>query len=331
MFPPGTVERGPKSRLELDAKTEILASVIGRFFDNRGPDLMGFAEAGNRNILDGIVRRLSPGYVVLWEPCARYNQSGLGVIWRPELISDLSRVDGECPSMLARPRTLVSDVRLRQTGHRFLFCVVHWKSRLQNPRGTPFSDAEERMNSARWLADLLGSHDRGNSTILIGDFNAEPIESPFFGAGLRASRHFGRAIWGGTASTHLYNTAWRFLCEPDYWENTQIEGFREKRPKTSFGRSEKLILDQLLVSGRLLKNGPLRLREASIRFHLDTDTAEFTKGGRIRAKSWHYEAITGSHSGASDHMPLLAEFELVHPKPKPTVSGSAAGRGYSSV
>ena len=261
--------------------------------------------------MDRLRDGLGDKYRVTWESAPESYQTGLGILWRRKLVSGVRAIATERPTSNSRPRAMLAECSLRGVADPLLLGIIHWKSRLPNPPDSPFSDAEERQNSARWLADLLGEYNHTPLAALIGDFNAEPFEPPFLDLGLRAGRHFGTALWRPQLLSHLYNTSWRYLPEPAPWEAAQAEGFKEPRPKTSFGTTQKLIFDQLLVSGRLLKGGPLQLRETSVRFHLDEKTCSYTRYGRLRVEKWRPGTQPGTFVGASDHLPLLAAFRIV--------------------
>jgi hypothetical protein len=108
---------------------------------------------------------------------------------------------------------------------------------------------------------------------------------------------------------HLYNTAWRFLTEPDWCEKIAADGdaYRASRSKTTFDawQSESVVFDQLLVSRRALRGGPIALRESSVTYAFD-DRIGYLRDGHMRPRGWSYDP--GRPSGASDHFPLIATF-----------------------
>jgi hypothetical protein len=140
----------------------------------------------------------------------------------------------------------------------------------------------------------------------MGDFNAEPYEAPFSETALRAVRFFSTALWTCATPRYLYNTAWRHLPEPDLWETVEAnpETYKPSRPRTSFDRPPKLY-DQLLVSGRALRGGPITLIEGTVTYHIDVDTC----GENLKPLRWNYQEGT-MPMGASDHFPLLSTFRI---------------------
>jgi hypothetical protein len=77
---------------------------------------------------------------------------------------------------------------------------------------------------------------------------------------------------------------------------------------TTFNASPPVLLDQLLVSGRALRGGPITLQEASVDYRCIGGIAAAGEGGHKRPAPWTYAA--GRGSGASDHFPLVATFRM---------------------
>jgi hypothetical protein len=306
LFEPGAGARGPQSEAELTARVERLANVLGRVDEGRGPHLLGLAEVGTERILDALRRAMPSEYTGLWEPSPRADLTGLGLLLRADRFAGVQRIDAERPMLLARPRTLLVHCELVGRREAIVVAVCHWKSRLPGG-GDPTSD---RLASGRWLAEHLATLDRDTCVVVMGDFNAEPHEPPFADAGLRARRHFSPVLSGTASPVHLYNTAWRQLAEPDYWEDLVVAGMRVSRPRTSHDSSPPVVFDQLLVSGASLKLGPVRLLERSVRLHMvDGVNSVRRASGNLVPLRWEYNA-TGKCIGCADHYPLLADFEM---------------------
>ncbi|MGK3993430.1 hypothetical protein [Sorangium sp. So ce1024] len=144
-----------------------------------------------------------------------------------------------------------------QGGASILFVVNHWRSRVNEANSNA---AAERRETARALRARLARARLDTCAIVLGDFNAEPFEEPFGEAGLRSVRHFDPRLWEGGAPGCLYNTAWRFLPEPDWWETVEARGeaYEAPRPRTTLNVSPPVLFDQLLVSGDALRGGPSR-------------------------------------------------------------------------
>ncbi|MCA9269188.1 MAG: endonuclease/exonuclease/phosphatase family protein, partial [Planctomycetales bacterium] len=294
LFEPGVVPRGPQSLPEIAEKQRILAEVIDSFFEDAGPDLLGLAEIGTEAILGELLGRLRDDYVHVWERPGTAEQTGLGLAARRSLMVDMEVVSVQRPSVAARPRCMVVRCLTRLHPEPFLVVVNHWKSRM----GSVLDQQRDRLETADWLGEYLANQSRETCVIVIGDFNAEPFEAPFGELRLRGKRTFSNALWASGTPAYLYNTAWRFMSEPDAWEDARQANYVESRPKTTHGQSGVNIFDHLLVSGRALRGGPLELRERSVNLHLHPRTLRQSAAGVLRPRPWTFPA-GGDHDGSS--------------------------------
>ncbi|WP_437901296.1 endonuclease/exonuclease/phosphatase family protein [Sorangium sp. So ce124] len=309
LYEPGTRKNGPTDEPELVAKLDAIARILDGLFAGAGPDLVGLAEVHTERILELLEQRLRDRYIRLFEPCADRRWTGLSVLARADRFARLVPTEAYRPWVNAMPRWLIAQCTLREKygGEPILFAVNHWRSRVTDAEGNVA--AEERRETARALGDWLA---RASNTcaIVLGDFNAEPFEEPFGEGGLRSVRYFHPRLWKAEAPACLYNTAWRFLAEPDWWETVEAcgEAYEAPRPRTTFNVWPPVLFDQLLVSGRALRGGPITLRERSVAYAADDETTSLTPSGYRRPLPWTYTA--GSGSGASDHFPLVAIFRM---------------------
>jgi endonuclease/exonuclease/phosphatase family metal-dependent hydrolase len=291
LFEPGLQNRRPRHQQELDAKLDVLAMVLNGLFDGAGPDLLGLAEVHTELVLARLQTRLRGSYFRLFEPCQASDYTGLSVLARTDRFATLARVDAYRPWKFAMPRYVIARCELRESGEPIILVVNHWTSRLGGVRA-----ANERSETARHLGEWLARSQRDTCVIALGDFNAEPFEAPFGAHGLRCVRHFSPDLWRGPAPACLYNTAWRFLSEPDPWEVVEAGGVTYEAPRatTTYDASPPVLLDQLLVSGRALRSGPITLQEASMAYPSVGDIAAATEGGHRRPVPWTYKAGCGS-------------------------------------
>ncbi len=305
LFAAGAVDRGPQTEDELHAKLGVLGDTIDSFFDGHGPDLLGLAEVGTLVLVDRLLEHLEGEYLRVWEAPSRPDETGIALCGRRGIVSDIQLLHAQRPVLQARPRWLACRCALHGAVNPFIVVVAHWKS--DRPAGL-ISPRYDRLESAQTLAEFLSQREDTPCALAIGDFNVRPTEAPFADAGLGGHQHFNSVFTTMSTPRLLYNTAWRFVCEPDYYEDTLRPDYREPRPKTSFGeKAHDAILDQLLVSGRALRGGPLSLRESTVCYYHDRRTELYTPTGALRPREWKYRGPSDS-SGASDHFPLLAEF-----------------------
>jgi hypothetical protein len=177
----------------------------------------------------------------------------------------------------------------------------------KNRTGTP--DWQDRLDAADWLGRRLGLASAMQCVIVMGDFNCEPTERPFNTLQLRGTRHASTAIKSAKAAATLYNSAWRYVAEPDPWQHPRPVGFRASRPRTTCGTGS-VIFDQLLVSKDALLGRPLALRESTLTYSHDPRVFRYNRNGHIKPMGWS-EAKNGRFTGASDHLPLLATFAVL--------------------
>lgn len=308
LFEPAAVPRGPQSKAEIDAKVDALATAIRAFFHGKGPDLLGLAEISTRRLLDELATKLPGRYLKVWEPPAIATQTGLALLARDTVFARLHKVAVQRPVVIARPRSLVVRCELTGDVEPILVAVNHWKSRRPAEATALRSDELDRRETARWLGDFLAKSRREATVIVFGDFNAEPWEPLFREVGLRAVRIFSKVLYWRATPAYLYNAAWRFMTEPDFWEDASHANYQEPRPKTSHGEGEWLIFDQLMVSARALRNGPIELLEKTVEYSCqDKLTSRRTNRGTLRPLGWQV-ATDGSFVGTSDHFPILAVF-----------------------
>lgn len=100
------------------------------------------------------------------------------------------------------------------------------------------------------------------------------------------------------------------MIEPDYWEVASQAHYQEPGPKTSHGEGDWLIFDQLMVSARALRNGPIELLEKSVEHSCQENlTSRRTNRGTLRPYGWQ-SRVDGTYAGTSDHFPILAVFRV---------------------
>jgi hypothetical protein len=318
LFEPGAVDRGPRSEAELSAKLDVLARVIGRLFSGGAPHLLGLAEVHTERIFRLLRERLGGDHHALWEESGSSSATGLGLLARKDAFAGIEVEAVQRPGMFKRPRCLLARCELTSRREPLLVAVNHWKSRMPTAGLSP---EEDRVETAKWLGDRLATSMRATCAIVLGDFNAEPFERPFNERALRSVRFFSSALWSGATPAYLYNTAWRFLAEPDYWEDfgavkeseprasgaaddDSLESYwqavdprkreyRLPRPRTSHGKGSSVIFDQLLVSGHALRGGPVTLNERSVGYHCDEDTSERKRSADVVPRRWTYAGGAG--------------------------------------
>ncbi len=248
----------------------------------------GLAEISTRRIFDALADDLAYDYLRIWEDSGTPQNTGLGLLLSRRLFAGAEVIDVHRPTVLARPRYII--VR----------CNLHTVAEASHSRrnqsleeshavvsGTIPHNAD-RLESADLLGQFLANRARATCVVVAGDFNSEPFEPPFGERRLRAHRSFSRAIWVSATPAYLYNCAWRWLPEPDVWEVASQLAYAEPRPKTTHGDSIPLVFDQIMVSGQVLRGGPLRLLEDTARVHFEEGTTATRRRGVLRPFSWRF-------------------------------------------
>ncbi len=304
LFAAGVVPRGPASAAEVDAKVERLAAVLAAI-GTHGPDLLGLAEVGSEPLFHRLAQRVMGHrgqWWAAWSEPARADQCGLGLLARVDCFSRLRVLDEYRRTGLARPMALVAELTVSALEQPVLVVVNHWKSRLQRPGEV--SGHQQRLEVAGWVSEQLHLAGRPGCAVVMGDFNAEPMEAPFATGRLEGSR------FHTCRSPALYNAAWRYVGAPDPLDLVQAPRYRASRPRTTHDSSPPVLFDQLLVSTDALAGRPLRFVESRSGYHLDEDHDAVVRpsSGYVLPKRWRHGTTTGG-SGASDHLPLVAVFE----------------------
>jgi exonuclease III len=302
--PANKAGRGPIDAQELDAKIQRLADCVNAFFgDQQPPDLLGLAEINTEALFYQLRQKLKGNFCFSWwEHAGKRTQTGLGVLARAP-VKSLIHVDTQRPSFGSRPRCLVMRGVL-ENEREFLLCLNHWKSQMPSPGAGAAEDDEDRKESALWLRQTLENAPEG-CAIIVGDFNAEPNEFYFNDSHLPCYYHFSKVLRGRLEG--FYNASWRYLTEPLYWEDYSAR-LPEPRPKRTHS-GKYVIWDQLIVSREALKGGSLQLLEKSVRYSANTSlNARHNRYGVLTPLRWSYQ--NEEIEGASDHFPLLAEFEI---------------------
>ena len=349
LFEPGThpagpsgkpAARGPQTLDELDAKLARLAECIGAFFGGQGPDLLGLSEIHTERIVRSLAEALPEQYRFVFEPALTPGETGLAVLARMSAISEMTKLEVFSPTAMARPRSMIVRCKLARAAEPVLFVVNHWKSRMVAANTGALTPERDREQTAEWLGNWLATSELDTCVIVAGDFNAEPFESPFSEFRLRGTRHFSTATWARATPAYLYNTAWKFLAEPliafrvsnvsgpsgakrrktrysgggrnyitcakpNSWGGTKGP---EPRPKRTHA-AKTVVWDQLMVSGRALKNGPVTLIEETVDYHRDRRNSRYNARGVLVPIRWDYQG-PGVATGASDHYPVVAEFAI---------------------
>jgi endonuclease/exonuclease/phosphatase family metal-dependent hydrolase len=285
--------RGPRTPQSLTSKINLLAATLKDASNGAVPDIVGLCEVGAEAIGKRLAETLSPGfYQTLWSGTTDPSQTGLMICYNPNVVQHTAIADDSTTRGAGqRCKWFAVELQLR-IGSRARFWLVlnHWKSQMGGEAQTGIS----RSNSAREVgAFFLGTARRSSEAmLLIGDFNCEPGADSFKKPAnqLRAIRERAIVLRDRNRLAYFYNPMWRLHGEADDYEATQKSGYKPPRPPGTYCPIDQsvgwLVLDQIMVSKRLLMGGPVRILESSLR-------------------------IVKAHARCSDHCALVVQFEYV--------------------
>ncbi len=258
-------------------KIADLAATLKEVSDGNVPHLVGLCEIGDEPTGHRLALELGGG--VFKACCAGIrpyvSQTGLMMLYDPEVFRVHAHRSGPA-SLVERTKWLAVELEVKAaSAGRFWFVVNHWKSKL----GAPLWVTEQsRVASAQEVGDFFMSVARlsSDAMVLAGDFNCEPFERPFSGVAhttrIVAVRERPQVLNLRNRLPYCYNAMWRWLGEPDPCEVERGRGPAYVRPRplgTYVANAKKRLgwrmLDQLLVTKRVLSGGSVLLVENSIR------------------------------------------------------------------
>ncbi|MBI5833660.1 MAG: endonuclease/exonuclease/phosphatase family protein [Armatimonadetes bacterium] len=296
LFVPGAVGRGPVDDEAYQAKLAATARVIAGLAQG-GPHVAALAEVGSPRAADDLLRALrsETGNGSLQQhhvPSVDAGHSGLTLVWDPLRVT-VDTMGIEVLDGVTRPFAAWAPCELILGGAFSLVCN-HWKSDYRNEGD---SAMRRRLATAQAVRAKLDATAPDTPVILVGDFNAEPDQPELSPLGARRFHSQAReARAGGSAHVGtLYNTAWRFMAEPDPWDVASGRDYRASRPRGSwFGSSPPRLLDHVVVSKGAMHPPVASLLESRLRYYTDQ-----------YAQSGHLTALP-----ESDHLPVVAWFRL---------------------
>lgn len=281
LFPLGAhPTRGVKTRADLSMKTADLAATI-QVCQNGPPALVGLCEVADLELARRVAERVKPNtYEALWSgrppnDAEGRPQTGLVILYDRRRLQRTRAGQEQGPSNVAwRTKWMAAEFALAgDSASRFWFVVTHWKSRLGGQRRSEPS----RMTSAWEIGSFYLNTARRSSPAMViaGDFNCEPGEWPFQAQStldrsnrFRAVRERPLVLRDRLRLAWFYNPMWRWLAEPELWEQTVAGGPRTRSLGTHCAEPdhdrEWSMFDQIMVNRWAMEGRPLRLREGSV-------------------------------------------------------------------
>ncbi len=219
----------------LERKLDQLVSVIGRFNNNRGPDIMGVCELENKAVLDKLIVKLNlatgKNYNVRHHDSK--DERGIDVAF----IFDSAKYvpEGELYSLEVMRRNATRDLvqiqLITSAGNKLVIIGNHWPAR----SGGQYESEPFRMMVGEvlsyWVKRIHEEVADPVNIIAMGDFNDEP---------------FNRSLTEYANSTHVIKRV-ENARSTNYLYNLMVEKIDGKTGTHVFG-GEISMLDQFLVS-----------------------------------------------------------------------------------
>jgi len=285
LYEPGThPTRGPRTSQRYRTKVAALADAIRGASGGQPPDLVGLCEVGSKraglDVADSIAPAAVPSqrfYRATWSGVPLGARSGaepgLMLLFNPARFTLTGRRGKDKPNLNGRHKWLAVEVASGVSpADRFWVVVNHWASDFRRS-----ADHAEglRTASAREVGEFFTARaGSAEAAVLVGDFNCEPHARPFVGVPktdrLYSVRERALVLRDKNQLFYMYNAMWRTTSEPDAYEDTLAPGHLPSRPLGTYAVDKGRQLDwrtwdHLLVSRRMLANGPASLRERTLR------------------------------------------------------------------
>lgn len=290
LFPAGLVPRGPVTpadvRNRVASLAASLAGTVGR------PAILALSEVHSQRLAEAVFAGMRlVNHRVLFRPSFAANETGLAIGYDPGLLRPVprsERTDLDYRPGNRRPRWLaVLFEILAGNGARFWLVANHWKSR----RGGLLRTDADRQESAFLLGEffLRLARFETEAMLLIGDFNCEPGDRPFYvqsqrllGEGAKPNaiqcvRERALVLRERNRLAYFQNFMWKFMAEPATLAQTLVLGFTPRAgyylgthgpALNATGNSAGWVMfDQVMASKRLLCGGLVRIDEDSVAIH----------------------------------------------------------------
>lgn len=286
-FTPGGKMKWTNERL--DKKLENIARAIRSMNDNDGPDVLGFCEVENRDVLERLVEEFLPDGVYGIAHRHSPDRRGIDValIYRKSAMN-LVNVNAHQVGLGigAGPTRDILAVHFEKDGHPFTVLLNHWPSR----RGGKQKSEYRRVIAAGVAAgviDSLYAADPDADIVMMGDFNDEPHDRSLAEA-LQAAEYTGT----GTFDARMINLG--------------IPAQRVDTIGTYLYKDEWEILDQILLSrGALDGRGLVLLDRSETIFHPEF-LRDYHPSQPLNPPRRTFVRGTLYIGGTSDHFPVFA-------------------------
>lgn len=272
----------------LNQKLSNLNSVITKFNDGNGPDIMGVCEVESKDVVQELADRMSETTGRTYEVSHIDSDDKRGI--DTALIYDKNRytTDGLVFTLRVIKRNSTRDLLqfhlTSEAGNELVIILNHWPSR----SGGVYESEPYRImvaeNLAYWVDRIYEERGDDTNIVLMGDFNDNPYDRSLSYYLMGSNNRKGVA---NARNNKFYNLMYRFM---DAQIGTHVWG------------SELNLLDQFLVSKTIAstkKTNPYKVASCAI---LDYD--ELVKGRYRTPVRFGRPSDKLNLEGYSDHLPI---------------------------
>ena len=276
---------------KVEKKLKNLTTVINYMNSGCGPDLIGFEEVENINILKRLIYKLPDrDYIMCYrespdergiDACLLYDRTVFDIV-------DLKPIHVEIPSQNPTRDILFVTLRHKISGSLIHVFVNHWPSRI----GGEEKSEPNRIAAAAYLRyavnSIMNKKNEDGQIIMLGDFNDEP----------------GNKSIEDVLDAHEYNCN-KSQNIPKTLINLAYQSYKEKKGSYLYG-SKWNMLDQIIISPDFIDGRKLDYLCDS--FEIIKPTFMIVKEGK--RKNGPKPTFEGSKyiGGFSDHFPVAAKF-----------------------
>ncbi|MDP4114813.1 MAG: hypothetical protein Q8903_01690 [Bacteroidota bacterium] len=269
-------------------KLQNIAQVINNMNDNKGPDIMGFAEVEHKAILDEMIEKKLDKFkyksVEFESPDARGIDCGL-IYNSKDLLLLSSEPDTVILSSGYKTRAILNVSFLTRYADTINVFVNHFPSR----RGGQDESIISRIETAKVLrskVDNLLQKNPNSRIVIVGDFNDQPADTSI------------RYILGAQP-LDCKNYTTNALYNLDYPK------FLEQKEGTYLFKAHWDFLDQVIISGGLLSGN---IKYVCNSFEIFKKDYQLEKEGKYKGSPFPTYGGKKYLGGYSDHLPVTAKF-----------------------
>lgn len=274
----------------LDKKIGNLCSIIKKFNNGAGPDILGACEVENKNVVKKLAaqvgKEVGRKYKVLHKDTKDQRGIDIAIIYDEGKYKPDSKVFSLEVIKRNATRDLFQVQLTTETGHELILIGNHWPARSEGKLESEPYRIIVAETLAYWIERIHEKKGENADIVLMGDFNDNPYDRSITEY-LLASNN--RKIVAGAKNHVLLNLMYPFIAEG---LGTHVFG------------SEINVLDQFMVSKSIAANSPdnnFKIERTAI---ICFDEPEQAKGKYNTPVRFGRPSSGYNENGFSDHLPI---------------------------